>query len=408
MPSPSGPGYSARPMGTRILYLEPVGGIAGDMFLAAGLDLGVDEGALLHALSGLGLPGWQLQRRWESRHHIGGTHVDIRLHGPQQPERHLSDIQQLIWNCPTLPERAKGRALAVFAEIGRAESKLHGIPLQDIHFHEVGAVDSILDICGAAMVLELLGDPEVYAAPPPLGSGLSHMAHGHVPIPPPATVEILTGVPVRHEGVGELTTPTGAALLKVFARVAPPPVFTPLKVGYGVGTKDWPDRANVLRATLGEMSSENQRLSADGEAAYELSANLDDCSPQLLGYVLERALELGALDAWVVPATMKKGRPGHVVHVLADGAHREPLRKLLLEETPTLGLREAAVSRTVLQRRHDEVETPWGRVRIKLGLDGERVLNAQPEYEDVRALARAANVPLKVVHAVAMAAWIKR
>jgi uncharacterized protein (TIGR00299 family) protein len=395
-------------MGKRILFLEPVGGIAGDMFLAAGLDLGVDEGALLHALSGLGLHGWRLERRWEARHHIGGTHVDIRLHGPQQPERHLSDIQGLIQACPTLPERAKARALAVFAEIGRAEAKVHGIPLQDIHFHEVGAVDSILDICGAAVVLELLGDPEVYAAPPPLGSGMAHMAHGHVPLPPPATVEILTGVPVRHEGVGELTTPTGAALLKVLARVAPPPTFIPQKVGYGVGTKDWPDRANVLRATLGEVTSENLQPSTGGEVAWELSANLDDCSPQLLGYVLEKALERGALDAWVVPATMKKGRPGHVLHLLADGAHRDALRRLLLEETPTLGVRESSVTRTVLQRRHDEVETPWGRCRIKLGLEGERVLNAQPEYEDVRALASAARVPLKVVHAVAMAAWMKR
>ena len=395
-------------MGARILYLEPVGGISGDMFLAAGLDLGLDEGALLHALSGLGLHGWQLERRREERHHIAGTHVDIRLHGPQQPERHLSDIQALIRTCPTLSERAKGRALAVFAEIGRAESKVHGIPLESIHFHEVGAVDSILDICGAAVVLELLGDPEVYAAPPPLGSGLAHMAHGHVPIPPPATVEILTGVPVRHEGMGELTTPTGAALLKVLARVSPPPVFTPHRVGYGVGTKDWPDRANVLRATLGELSGQVLQVSSDGEPAYELSANLDDCSPQLLGYVLERALELGALDAWVVPATMKKGRPGHVLHLLADAAHREALRRLLLEETPTLGVRESTVTRTVLQRRHDEVETPWGRVRIKLGLEGERVLNVQPEYEDVRALARSANVPWKVVHAVAMAAWMKR
>jgi uncharacterized protein (TIGR00299 family) protein len=395
-------------MAKRILYLEPTGGIAGDMFLAAGLDLGVDEGALLHALSGLGLHGWRLERSWAVRHHVGGTHVDIHLDGPQQPERHLSDIQALIWNCHTLSQRAKERALAVFAEIGRAESRVHGIPLESIHFHEVGAVDSILDICGAAVVLELLGDPEVYAAPPPLGSGLAHMAHGHVPIPPPATVEILTGVPVRHEGVGELTTPTGAALLKVLARVAPPPVFTPHRVGYGVGTKDWPDRANVLRATLGEAAEQAPSPEQGGELAHELSVNLDDCSPQLLGYVLEKALEQGALDAWVVPATMKKGRPGHVLHVLADGARRDALRRLLLEETPTLGVRESTVTRTVLQRRHDEVETPWGRVRIKLGLEGERVLNAQPEYEDVRALASAAKVPLKVVHAVAMAAWMKR
>ncbi|MEN9797107.1 MAG: hypothetical protein RL653_803 [Pseudomonadota bacterium] len=395
------------PSMARILYLEPVGGIAGDMFLAAGLDLGVDRGALLHALSGLGLHGWRLEAQRAERHHIGGTHVDIRLDGPQQPERHLSDIQQLIWNCPTLPQRAKERAVAVFQEIGRAESKVHGIPLESIHFHEVGAVDSILDVCGAAVVLELLGDPEVYAAPPPLGSGLAHMAHGHVPIPPPATVEILTGVPVRHEGVGELTTPTGAALLKVLARVQPPPTFVAQAVGYGVGTKDWPDRANVLRATLGETHEGRGELPG-AERAYELAANLDDCSPQLLGYVLERALELGALDAWVVPATFKKGRPGHVVHLLSDGRHRDALRALLLEETPTLGLREQPITRAVLQRRHDEVHTPWGPVRIKLGLDGERVLNAQPEYEDCRRLAREASVPLKVVHAVAMAAWMKR
>ncbi|HSP79449.1 MAG TPA: nickel pincer cofactor biosynthesis protein LarC [Myxococcaceae bacterium] len=383
----------------KILYLEPVGGIAGDMFLAAGVDLGVSPEALSEALSGLRVPGWKLAVSRAVRHAISGTHLDVELDEREvHPHRAYSDIREMIEGASTLPERAKERALAVFRAIGEAEAKVHGVSLEDIHFHEVGAVDSIVDVCGAAVVLELLGDPEVYAAPPPLGSGSIRVAHGNMPIPVPATLELLRDVPVRFEGVGELTTPTGAALLKVLAHIGPPPPdFIVERIGYGVGTKDFRDRPNVLRASLG-------RAQGRAEGLWVLEANLDDSTPQLLGYLVEHLLATGALDAWVLPATMKKGRPGHLLGVLVEGGAREKVMEALVRESTTLGVRSHQVERLALERDWVEVETPWGRVRVKRGLRQGVVLNAHPEFEDCRKVAEAAGVPLKQVMAAALAA----
>ncbi len=383
----------------KILYLEPVGGIAGDMFLAAGVDLGVQPEAIAQALSGLKVPGWKLAVSRAVRHAISGTHLDVVLDEREaHPHRAYADIRELIEAADTLSPRAKERALAVFRAIGEAEAKVHGVPIEAIHFHEVGAVDSIVDICGAAVVLELLGDPEVYAAPPPLGSGTIRVAHGNMPIPVPATLELLRDVPVRFEGVGELTTPTGAALLKVLARIGqPPPDFIMERIGYGVGTKDFRDRPNVLRACLG-------RAEAQAEGLWVLEANLDDSTPQLLGYLVEHVLGKGALDAWVVPATMKKGRPGHVLGVLVEGGAKETMVETLMRESTTLGVRSYRVERQALERDWVEVETPWGRVRVKRGVRNGVVLNAHPEFEDCREVAEAAGVPLKQVMAAALAA----
>jgi len=385
----------------KVLYLEPVGGIAGDMFLAAGVDLGLSPEAIAQALSGLKVPGWKLAVSRAVRHAISGTHLDVVLDEREaHPHRAYSDIRQLIEEAPTLSPRAKERAQAVFRAIGEAEAKVHGVSIDAIHFHEVGAVDSIVDICGAAVVLDLLGDPEVYAAPPPLGSGTIRVAHGNMPIPVPATMELLRDVPVRFEGVGELTTPAGAALLKVLARIGQPlpPDFIVEKIGYGVGTKDFRDRPNVLRASLG-------RAEARAEGLWVVEANLDDSTPQLLGYLIEHLLGTkGALDAWVLPATMKKARPGHVLSVLVDGGAKETVVDTLLRESTTLGVRSYRVERTALERDWVEVETPWGRVRVKRGLRGGVVLNAHPEFEDCRKVAEASGVPLKQVMAAALAA----
>jgi hypothetical protein len=383
----------------KILYLEPVGGIAGDMFLAAGVDLGVTPEAIAQGLSGLKVPGWKLAVSRAVRHAISGTHLDVVLDEREaHPHRAYSDIRQLIEAADTLSPRAKERALAVFRAIGEAEAKVHGVSIDAIHFHEVGAVDSIVDICGAAVVLDLLGDPEVYSAPPPLGSGTIRVAHGNMPIPVPATLELLRDVPVRFEGVGELTTPTGAALLKVLARIGqPPPDFIVERIGYGVGTKDFRDRPNVLRAAMG-------RAEARAEGLWVVEANLDDSTPQLLGYLVEHLLAKGALDTWVVPATMKKARPGHVLSVLVEGGMKETVVDTLLRESTTLGVRSSAGERTALERDWVEVETPWGRVRVKRGLRNGVVLNAHPEFEDCRQVAESAGVPLKQVMAAALAA----
>ena len=382
----------------RILYLEPVGGIAGDMFLAAAADLGVSLEEVARHLVGLRVPGWRFVTSRAERHALSGTHLDVVLDEAEvHPHRGLAEIRALIQGADSLTAGMKAKALAVFAAIGEAEAKVHGVPVEAIHFHEVGAVDSIVDVCGAAVVLELLGDPEVVCAPPPLGSGSIRVAHGNMPIPVPATLELLRDVPVRFEGVGELTTPTGAALVKVLTRVGRPPDFIVERVGYGVGTKDFRDRPNVLRASLG-------RATETAASLHVLEANLDDAPPQLLGHLVERLLAAGALDAWVVPVVMKKGRPGHVLSCLVPGASKPALTTLLFSESTTLGVRSHEVQREALERDFREVVTPFGPVRVKLGLREGRVMNAWPEYEECRALAERAGVPLKAVWSAALAA----
>jgi uncharacterized protein (TIGR00299 family) protein len=391
---------TARP----VLYLEPVGGIAGDMFLAAALDLGVNLSDLAAALAGLNLPGWRFEVSRQKRHEISGTHLDVVVDeaAAQHVHRPLPAIRALVAQAKSMPERARQRALAVFEALGEAEAKVHGVPVDQVEFHEVGAVDSLVDICGAAVVLELLGDPQVFAAPPPLGSGTARTAHGAMPIPPPATLELLKGLPVKFEGVGELTTPTGAALLKVLCQVGAPPELVITKVGYGVGTRDFRDRANVLRATLGQPAH------AAALGTYVVEANLDDCSPQLLGALLEGLLEKGAVDAYVLPCTMKKSRPGHLLGAVVPADKRDAVIDVLLRESTTLGVRFHRVERAALDRKSETVETPYGPVRVKLGLRDGAVLNAQPEFEDCRALAAKAEVPVKQVWALALAGYYRR
>jgi uncharacterized protein (TIGR00299 family) protein len=388
--------------GATVLYLEPVGGISGDMFLAAMLDLGVDVRALEAGLRSLGVDGWGLEVSRAVRQTISGVHLNVTL-SSEVPHVHrgLSDILGMI-DASGLSPRVKAQARAVFELIGRAEAKIHDVPLESVHFHEVGAVDSIVDVCGAALALELLGHPEVISAPPPLGSGMVETMHGRFPVPAPATLEILRDLPVRFEGQGELTTPTGAALIRALGRPGRPPTLRPERTGYGLGRRELPDRPNVLRATLGTP------VDAGAEDVWELAVTLDDATPQLLGYLVEQLLQHGALDAWVAPATLKKSRPGHVLSVLVSGAERARVVRRLLTESPTLGVRAWPVQRTVLDRAHVEVETAHGPVRVKLGsLDGE-TLNAAPEYEDVRARAEASGVPFKQVWAEALAAYARR
>ncbi|MGC4123098.1 MAG: nickel pincer cofactor biosynthesis protein LarC [Myxococcales bacterium] len=390
------------------LCLEPIGGIAGDMFLALAMDLGVPQVAIEEGLRSLGVSGWRFEVSRAQRHGIEGTHLDVKLekaahehdheHGHEHSHhRAWKDIRALIEKSALAP-RVKERGLAVFQAVAEAEAKVHGKPVEEIAFHEVGAVDSIVDAIGAGLAIELLGSPEVYCAPPPMGSGIGRRAHGMMPIPPPATLQILTDRVVRFEGRGELTTPTGAAIAKALTKQGPFPEMTIERVGYGVGTSDFPDRPNVLRGILGRRAS-----SAEG-ATCVLEANLDDATPQLLAHVVDRLLAAGALDAWIAPVTMKKGRPGHVLGALAPAALRAGLTELILRETPSLGVRVHPVERAVLERRFEEVETPWGPVKVKIGMLSSADVNATPEYEDCARLAREKDVPLKQVLAAALAA----
>jgi uncharacterized protein (TIGR00299 family) protein len=394
-----------------LLVLEPIGGLAGDMFLAGALDLGVDRAALEAALATLGVPGWRLEVTRRSVSGIAATHVDVVVEGPQPGSRRLAEILALIERSGLTP-RVRATAAALFERIGRAEAKVHGTTLAEVHFHEVGAVDSIVDVCGAVVVLELLGWPRLLSSPPELGRGLVKTAHGPMPVPPPAVLELLAGKPVRPGGPsGEAVTPTGAAILAHLAEVGPLPPFVPLRTGYGAGTVTWPDRPNVVRLTLAEaapLAAPAPEGSPDPAALYVVETNLDDTTGQLVARALEVLLEVGALDAWAAPLTMKKGRPGLLVGALCDGGHRTAVARALLTETTTLGVRWHRVERQVLDRELQEVETPWGQVRVKVGrLDG-RETGAHPEYEDCLARARAAGVPVKDVLAAALAAWRTR
>jgi uncharacterized protein (TIGR00299 family) protein len=388
-----------------VLVLEPVGGIAGDMFLAAALDLGVDRAALQAALDTLPLAGFRLEvtRRAESAIH--GTHLEVVVEGEQPHGRGLAEILGIVDRSGLAP-RAKAAARALFERIGRAEAKVHGIPVAEVHFHEVGAVDSIVDLCGAAVVLDLLGWPRVVSAPPELGRGIVRTAHGPMPVPPPAVLELLAGKPVRPGGPqGEAVTPTGAAILAELCEVGPLPTFRPGRVGYGLGTRSWPDRPNVLRMTLGELVAEG---GASPDALWVLETNLDDSTGQLVARAIEAALEAGALDAWASPLTMKKGRPGILLGALCEEARRGPVTAAIFAETTTLGVRRHRVEREALGRRLETVETPYGSVRVKVALLGDREVGAQPEYEDCAARAREKGVAVREVLAAAVRGYRTR
>jgi len=398
-----------------LLVLEPIGGIAGDMFLAAALDLGVDRGALEGALRTLGVPGWRLEVTRRTDSGIAGTHVEVVVlgEGEEPRARGLQEILALVGGSG-LPPRVRAAARAVFERLGRAEAKVHGVPVEEVHFHEVGAVDAIVDVCGAASALDLLGWPRVVSAAPELGRGLGRSAHGPMPIPPPAVLELLAGKPVRPGGpAGEAVTPTGAALLAELAEVGPLPPFVPGRIGYGVGTTRWADRPNVLRMTVGEelplplsrTVTPGPAPGGEGETAlWVLETNLDDCPGQLVARAIEAALEAGALDAWASPCTMKKGRPGLLLSALVEERTRGAVTRAFLAETTTLGVRRHAVARDALDRAVETVETAYGPVRVKVGRASGCEIGAHPEYDDCAARAREKGVPVKEVMAAALAA----
>lgn len=298
-----------------------------------------------------------------------------------------------------LPKGAERMALAIFEKLAYAEAKVHRMEPDEVHFHEVGAVDSIVDVVGVALALDALGAPRIYSTPPPAGSGIVRSLHGPIPVPAPATLEVLRGRELVRSGPGERTTPTGAAILAALCDPDPPRSFVPERIGYGIGHRDFEDAANVLRATI---AREPQR---EGELLV-MECNLDDASPQALAHALEVSLEAGALDAWVVPVTMKKGRPAHLLGVLVPASLRERVATELFRETPTLGLRFHSVEREILERRFEQVQTPYGSIAIKVGERGGEVLNAAPEWDDCVAAGRHHGIPARRVREEALARWL--
>ena len=388
---------------TRLLYIDAVGGLAGDMLLGALLDAGADEervAAGLRALAGVALESERV-----TRGAIAARHVRIvGAEGPH-PHRRWADVRALI-DAAGLPPRAGTRAHAVFAALARAEAAVHGIELEDVHFHEVGALDAIGDVCGIALALEDLGIDELHCSPLPLARGLTQAAHGTLPLPAPATVELLRGAPVHGvDGEGELVTPTGAAvvagLVSAFGAL---PALRLQAIGYGAGTREFAERPNVVRVLVGVRETP----SAANAAAVMIETNLDDLSPELVPDAAERCFAAGALDVWVSAATMKKGRPGVVLAALARPADERAVAETMLRETTALGVRVTPVRRWELERRFVTVDVAGEPVRVKLGLlDGETV-NAAPEHDDCRAVARRTGRPVKDVWAAALAAAVER
>ena len=381
----------------KICYLDAFSGISGDMTVGALIDAGADSGAVVLALEQLGTGA---KFTIEKTKRCGITASKFRVIGGHATgHRHLKNILELI-DASALPGSVKQAAATVFQRLGEAEAKVHDISIDKVHFHEVGAVDSICDIVGACAAFDLLDVDEIHSSPVNVGSGTVKTEHGVLPVPAPATAELLTGKPVYARGPSvELTTPTGAAIAVTLASefgALPPMQIT--ATGYGAGDKDFQEHANVLRVLIGETSK-----AEEATTVAVLEANIDDSSPQVLGYAMERLLEAGALDVTLESVLMKKNRPGTLVRVIAKPEDREALAQLMFAETSTLGLRIYSAERRVKERHTLEVETPHGKVRIKIAENG----SYAPEYEDCRKLARETGVPLKQILAEANLAYQK-
>jgi uncharacterized protein (TIGR00299 family) protein len=385
------------------LALEPIGGIAGDMLLGALLHLGAPRAALDEGLRALGLPGLEIAVREVEISGIRALHVEVRAPEGGHVHRPYLEVRALIARAK-LPARAQELSERAFSALARAEGTIHGIAPDAVEFHEVGAYDSIADVIGAALLVDALGPDRIVSLPPPAGGGTVQSAHGVMPVPAPATLEILRGRALRPSGPGERTTPTGAAILAAWTEHADAlPELVVDAIGYGAGTKRWDDAPNLLRAVLGKPV----RAEA-GEAAWVLEANLDDLSPQLAAVALDAALKAGAHDAWIAPVTMKKGRPGHLFGALVSDAARAKVEAAIFRETSSLGIRRTRVERSVLDRDLVEVKTPYGPVRVKVGRLEGRLLNASPEFEDCKQAAERSGVAVKEVMAAAVAAFRAR
>src|SRR5436309_11541602 len=377
------------------------------MFLGALLDAGLPAERLRAELRKIPLGDYEFRQSRVLRAGLAGTRVEI-VAPEKQPERHLDDIEKII-DGSALTKTVKERALNVFGRIAEAEGKLHDKPAAKVHFHEVGAVDAIIDVAGACAGLELLEVSELVSSPLNVGGGRVEAAHGSLPVPAPATAELLKGVPVYSSGVeGELVTPTGAAIVSTLAKTfGPMPAMKVEQIGYGAGAMDFHGHPNVARIFIGEAAdAETAHTGLPGdELVSVIEANLDDMSPQLYGYLVERALAKGALDVTCTAVQMKKGRPGIQVTVLSAPEKGDELAELLFDETTTIGLRIYEARRKVLERESAEVETPYGRVRMKVAKRNGRVLNVAPEYDDCQRVAREKSVPLKEVMLAAQSAY---
>ncbi len=402
----------------KVAYLDAFSGVAGDMFVGALLDCGLELGILERELAKLDLSGYRLRVEVRERSGIRATKfvVDIPKQGRHESHHHhdhaepahghraYRDIRQMVLRGGLAP-RVSELALRTFGRLAEAEGKVHGVAPEDVEFHEVGAIDSIVDVVGAAWAVDALGIEEIAVSPLPLGQGVTTCTlHGPLPIPGPATIELLRGFPVRiGDGEGELVTPTGAAIVAALARPgAMPRDMVVERIGYGAGDRELQDRPNLLRVLVGTTPGET-----GADSLLLLEANLDDLNPELYEYVIERLFAAGARDVYLTAVQMKKGRPGTLVSVLCDLGKRDALASILFMETTTLGVRVSPVARLRVEREVVEVDTRFGRVRVKIGRAPDGTANVAPEYEDCKKLATSSGSPLKVIYQEAVAAALR-
>jgi uncharacterized protein (TIGR00299 family) protein len=386
----------------RTLYFDCFAGASGDMILGAMVAAGVDPHALNEQLSLLGVQGYAIDFQTVDRCGISATYAQVQT-APEHAHRHLSDILEIIHNS-RLTDGVKDRAAEIFSRLAAAEARVHNEPIEDVHFHEVGALDAIVDVVGAAICFELLGIEHFICSPLHLGSGTVEMDHGRFPVPPPAVVEMLKGAPVYSTDIkGELVTPTGAAIITtVCAEYGVIPKMKLEHTGYGAGTRQYAKFPNVLRVLIGEK----QTGKATAERLWMIETNLDDMPSQYFGHVMERAFDLGALDCYFTPVQMKKNRPGVLLSLLCRNAEREELMEMLFCETTTLGVRSYEVERRALERQIVRVETQYGPIDVKVARLNGNVVNQMPEYEQCHQAARSANVSLRVVEEAARLALV--
>jgi len=388
----------------RTLYFDCFAGASGDMILGALVGAGASEKALIEQLSLLNVEGFQLEFQTVDRSGLSASFARVETRH-EHKHRNLSDIKKIIFDSD-LGSSVKERAFEIFSKLADAEAHVHNEPVDHVHFHEVGALDAIVDVVGAAICFELLQIERFISSPLHVGSGMVEMAHGKFPVPPPAVAELLKGVPFYSGDIkGELLTPTGAAIItSVCEQYGPIPQMVVEQTGYGAGSREYKDFPNVLRVLVGETEA----ISPQDERLWMIETNIDDASPQIVGHVMERAFELGALDCFFTPVQMKKNRPGVLLSILSDASTKESVMNLLFTETTTLGVRSYEVLRRALQRAVVAIETPYGQIDVKVGILNGRVVNEMPEFEQCRAAALAANVPLKAVEEAVMFALGKK
>lgn len=396
-------------MGKRILYYDCFAGISGDMNLGALVDVGVPESYLRAELKKLNIEGYELGVRRDGKLGIHGTRVDVEVqesaghdhhhsenehhHRTEQEHRTYKDIVRLIDDCG-LPPSVKEKSVAIFSKVAEAEGKVHNVDVSDVHFHEVGAIDSIIDIVGAAICLDYLKPDQIIASSVELGGGFVRCAHGRLPVPAPATAEILTGVPVKSDAVPfEATTPTGAAILAACVDVyTDRKQFVVERVGYGVGHRD-AEIPNVLRVFLAGSKDDENEVND-----FILECNIDDMNPEIYGYLAEKFFSNGAADVYFTPIIMKKSRPGTKLSVLCNADIADRLSEMILRETTTFGLRRVALEKTSLEREIKTVSTSFGDVRIKTGFLSGEPIKSKPEYEDCRRIAEERRLSLLDVY----------